>query len=151
MLSVKRVMLLYVLCLCTATVTAQQSNPAPTAVFSKQPPTISLSESTLSNAMLFAKGKQASIHLGDDFMFPGEVISNDQVYSNLQTIIIRSSAYNNAVLQISKQTNADRSVSYVAHIFGNKSKDGFQLKKSSDGNYTLQKFETALLLQDCNL
>ncbi len=151
MLSVKTTMLLLVLCLTTAAVTAQSTNPAPTEVFSNQAQSIALSESTLTNAMLFAKGQKASIHFSDDFIFPGEVMSNDQVYPNLQTIIVRSSTFNNALLQISKQTNDDQSISYVAQIFGNKSKDGFQLKRSSNGNYTLQKFETAIILQDCNL
>jgi len=144
-------MLLFVLCLTIAAVTAQRTNPPYIAVFSNQAESISLSESTLSNAMLFAKGQQASIQFANDFIFPGEVISNEQVYHNLQTIIVRSAAFNNALLQISRQTNEDKSVSYVAHIFGNQSKDGFQLKRSANGNYTLQKFETAVILQDCNL
>jgi uncharacterized protein YueI len=151
MLSVKRTMLLSLLCLTTAAVTAQQTNPALTAAFSNQAQSIVSSELNLSNAMSFAKGQQASIKLADDFIFPGEVISNDQVYSNLQTIIVRSAAFNNALLQISKQTNADKSVNYVAHIFGNKSSDGFQLKKSADGRYVFQKFETEIILQDCHL
>ncbi len=144
-------MLLFMLCLTTAAVTAQSTNPPRTPVFSHQGQSISLSESTLSNAMLFTKGQQATIQLGDNFIFPGEVISNDQVYYNLQTIIVRSPAFNNALLQISRQTNDDRSVNYVAHIFGNKSTDGFELKKSTDGMYVLQKFETDLILQDCKL
>ena len=151
MLSVKRTMLLFVLCLTTAAVTAQSTNLPRTAAFSKQAESMLLAESTLSNAMLFTKGQQASIQLGDDFIFPGEVVSNDQVYHNLQTIILRSPAFNNALLQISKQTNEDKSVSYAAHIFGNKSTDGFELKKSADGKYVFQKFETDIILQDCNL
>ncbi len=150
MLSVKRTMLLFLLCLTTAAVTAQSTNPPRTAAFSNQAQSIFLSESTLSNAMLFTKGQQATIQLGDSFTFPGEVISNDQVYYNLQTIIVRSAAFNNALLQISRQTNEDKSVDYVAQIFGNKTTDGFQLKKSSDGTYVLQKFETDVILQDCN-
>ncbi len=144
-------MLLSLLCLITATVTAQQSNPAPAAAFSDQPSSITLNELTLSKAMLFAKGDQASIRLSDNFLFTGEVVSNEQVFANLQTIIVRSAVYSNALLQISKQTNADMSVNYAAQIFGNRSTDGFQLKKSTDGNYKFEKFETASILQDCHL
>lgn len=151
MLSVKRSMLLYLLCLTTATATAQQSSPPTTPAFANQPSSIELPVSILSNAMLFAKGQQVSISLSKSFMFQGDVISNDQVYHNLQTIIVRSPAFNNALLQISKQTNNDRTVTYAAQIFGNKSSDGFHLKHFSNGNYSLEKFETIAVLQDCHL
>lgn len=101
--------------------------------------------------MLLAKGDQAVIELADGFTFTGEVITNEQVYSNLQTLIVRTTQYNNAVMQISRQTLQDGSVSFAAHIFANRSTDGFQLKRANNGSYLLQKFETALVLQDCNM
>ncbi|MBC7866076.1 MAG: hypothetical protein H7X88_00965 [Gloeobacteraceae cyanobacterium ES-bin-316] len=151
MLSLKRTMLLFVLCLTTAAVTAQQKNTDRSPSFANFSATIQLSENTLSNALSLSKGQEALLNLGNDFIFPGTVLSNENVFHNLQTIIIRSSAYNNAVLQISRQLNEDKSISYAGRIFGNGSADGYELKKSSDGNYILQKFETGKILQDCNM
>lgn len=144
-------MLLCLLCLTTYAATAQTSIPAPTAVFEHQPSTIALPEHKLSKAMLLARGDQAVLELADGFTFSGEVISNEQVYSNLQTLIVRTTEFNNAVMQISRQTQQDGSILFAAHIFANRSTDGFQLKRANDGIYLLQKFETALVLQDCNM
>ncbi|HSN61146.1 MAG TPA: hypothetical protein VLR49_09430, partial [Ferruginibacter sp.] len=118
MLSVKRTMLLFLLALTTATVHAQQNQTANAAVFNNFSETISLSEATLSSAMQMSKGQPATINFGNDFNFPGVVLSNEMVFDNLQTIIFRSSSYNNALLQISKQINEDKTITYVGRIFG---------------------------------
>ncbi|HSN59903.1 MAG TPA: hypothetical protein VLR49_03140 [Ferruginibacter sp.] len=151
MLSVKRTMLLFLLALTTATLDAQQNQAANAAVFNNFSQTIDLSETTLSNAMQMSKGQQATFNFGNDFDFPGVVLSNEMVFENLQTIIIRSSAYNNALLQISKQINEDKTISYVGRIFGKGSADGYEIKRTNNGGYQLEKFETANILQDCNL
>ncbi len=151
MLSVKRTMLLFLLALTTATVHAQQNKAANAAVFNNFSQTIDISETTLSNAMQMSKGQQAMLNFGNDFNFPGVVLNNEIVFDNLQTIIIRSSAYNNALLQISKQINDDKTISYVGRIFGKGSADGYEIKRTTNGSYQLQKFETANILQDCNL
>ncbi len=137
------------LCLTTAAVNAQQNQPAP-AVFSNFSSTIQFSESLLSGAIQTAKGQQALLNFGSGFQFAGTIISNEQVFSNLKTVIVRSTAYNNALLQISQQVNEDKSISYVGRIFSPGSADGYELKKSPEGNYRLQKFETAKIFQDCN-
>jgi uncharacterized protein YdeI (BOF family) len=151
MLLAKRTMFLLLLCLTTAVVNAQQKKEPSPAAFSNFSQTIDLSESTLSNAMQLAKGQQMVLNFGNEFNFPGEVLSNEKVFDNLQTIIIKSSAYNNALLQISKQINDDKSISYVGRIFSRSSSDGYEIKRISNGNYQLQKFEMAMILQDCHL
>lgn len=137
------------LCMSTAVVHAQQINADP-AVFSSYSSSIDLSESVLSAAINISKGEQANIQFANNFNFSGTVISNEQVYSNLQTIMIRSAAYNNALLQISKQINKDNSITYVGRIFSPGSADGFEIKRNAQGNYHLQKFETSHILQDCH-
>lgn len=151
MLFVKRTMLLLLVGLTTSAVNAQQTNTPPVSVFSNISNLIDLSETTLVNAMQMNKGQTVTLQLGDNFNFPGTVISNENVYANLQTIIIRSSSYNNALLQLSKQVNEDNTISYVGRIFSQGSADGFEMKRNTNGSYRLQKFETAKILQDCNL
>ena len=149
MLFLKRTMLLFALCVMVAAVNAQ-SKPA-TAVFKSFSPSIDVSESIFTNTILISKGQQANLNFGTGFNFSGTVISNEKVFDNLQTIIIRSSEYNNALLQISKQINEDKSISYTGRIFSQGSADGYEIKRTAEGNYHLQKFETAMILQDCEL
>ena len=146
MLFLKRTMLLLILCSSAAVTTAQQKK----ASFQNFSSSIKIPESALSNAITRARGQQAQIVLGE-LNFSGEVVSNSQVFENLQTIIIKSPAYNNAVLQISKQTMQDKTVNYVGRIFSEGSADGYHIKRGSDGAYSLQKFDAAVIKQDCAL
>ena len=147
MLFLKRTMLLLILCAATTFATAQQKIPA----FRNYSSSILVSESTLSNTVKMAKGQLAQINFGNELNFSGEVVSNVQVYGNLQTIIIRSKEFNNALLQISKQTLEDNTVSYVGRIFSEGSADGYHIKRGTDGAYNLQKFDATVLKQDCAL
>lgn len=146
MLFLNRAMLLLMLCFTTAVVTAQQVK---TPVFAQFPSSIEISESVLANATQMSKGQQSQLNFGD-LIFSGIVISNTQVFENLQTIIIKSSEYNNALLQVSKQILEDKSVAYVGRIFSEKSADGYHIKRANGGGYSLQKFEAAVIKQDCN-
>jgi hypothetical protein len=151
MLSVKRSMLLSMLCLSVAAVHAQENKTAPVAVFNHLSQSIQLSEATLSAAMQMSKGQELTVAFSQEFIFPGSMISNENVYENLQTVIIKSSAYNNALFQLSKQVNTNNSISYVGRIFNPGGADGYELKRAEDGSYYFQKFQTAAILQDCDL
>jgi hypothetical protein len=149
MLSVKRSMLLLMLCLTTAAVHAQPK-AAPVAAFTSLSSTITVSETTIAGAMQMSKGQEVTVPLSPEFNFPGTVLSNENVYENLQTIIIKSSIYNHSLLQLSKQINDDKSITYVGRIFNPGGADGYGLKRGVDGTYHLEKFETAIILQDCH-
>lgn len=150
MLLVKRSMLLLMLCLTTAAVHAQQPKAAPVAAFSNFSNTIPVLETTLSGAMHMSMGKEVAVGLSQEFNFPGTVLSNENVYHNLQTLLIKSSLYNKSLLQISKQINDDKSITYVGRIFNPGGADGYSLKRAADGSYHFEKFETASILQDCH-
>ncbi len=139
-------MLLLILCSFAAVATAQQKTPA----FSNYSSSITVSESVLSNAVKIAKGQQAQVNFGE-LNFSGLVLSNTQVFENLQTIIIKSPAFNDALLQISKQILEDKTIAYVGRIFSEGSSDGYQIKRASNGAYSLEKFEAAVIKQDCAL
>jgi hypothetical protein len=91
-----------------------------------------------------------SINLSSNFKFAGTVISNQQKYDNLQTIMIRSSENSQSVFQISKITNKDNSISYAGLIINQDAADGYVIK-NNNGIYSLQKFESGKILQPCKL
>jgi hypothetical protein len=149
MLFLKKTMMLLMLCLTLAAAKAQQQESAP--AFKAFSASISFEESALGKTMQMEKGQQAEIAFGNELKISGEVISNINVYDNLQTVIIRSAEYNNALVQVSKQLNADGTINYVGRIFSPGAADGFEIKRSAEGAYSLQKFETAAILQDCSM
>jgi len=150
MLFAKKYMILLLLCLTTAVASAQ-NKAALTADFAHLSNSISFKENILSETFSKQEGQNIDVNFSAAFNFPGTVIGQQKVYDNLHTIIIRSSDYNAALLQISKQMKADGSISYTGRIFSNGGSDGFSIVTDAKGDYQLQKFEKAVVLQDCHI
>ncbi len=149
MLFAKRTGLLIMLC--TAALMGQaQETQISSAAFARLNAHIEIPTALLTNSFTLARGQYATFNFSPEFTFTGEVMSNVQVYPNLRTVIVRSSEYKNAMLQVSMQTDADQGVTYVGRILSRQSTDGFTINKSNAGNYALEKFDTSRLLQDCN-
>jgi hypothetical protein len=119
-------------------------------LFGAYPETISLSKTLIADALSYNTGTSVSINLSSTFIFAGTVISNQQKYDNLQTIMIRSSENNLSVFQISKITNKDNSISYAGLIINQDASDGYVIK-NNNGIYSLQKFESSKILEPCKL
>jgi hypothetical protein len=119
-------------------------------LFVEYPETISLSEPIITEALSYNKGATVSISLSSNFTFAGTVISNQQKYENLQTIMIRSIENNASIFQISKITNKDNSITYAGLIINKDAADGYVIK-NNNGIYSLQKFETDKILESCKL
>ena len=152
MLSSRKTMCMLLVCLCTyATSLAQVTTAAKPKVFDTLPSSISISESLLESFFNLDKNQETTLALGDKFSFPGKVLSNEVKYSNLQTIIVKSSAFNNAIFQVSRIINEDKSISYTGRILNIKAFDGFEIKKNAAGFYELLKFETDQVTNDCSL
>lgn len=137
------------LCLTTATVFAQKSDKAP-KLFTKFPETIQLSKNILQNTLNVNEGEEVIVSFSNDFRFKGVVISNQKKYDNLQSVMIKSTEYGNAIFQLSKITNPDKSISYAGRIINPEAFDGYEIKKDEKNNYSFQKFETKRILQDCS-
>ena len=88
-------------------------------------------------------GETISLSFSEEFAYTGTVLSNEIKYNNLQSVIIKSAAYQNSLLQLSKITNTDNSFSYVGRIINPEAADGFELKKENN-SYRLQKIETEI-------
>jgi hypothetical protein len=119
-------------------------------LFAQYPEIISLSNATITDALSYNTGAAVSLSLSSNFIFAGTVISNQQKYDNLQTIMIRSSENNQSVLQISKITNKDNSISFAGILINKDAADGYVIK-NNNGIYSLQKFEADKILEPCKL
>jgi len=140
--------LLVLLLSLTTAVGYSQVQPKP-KIFASQAESFEFPSTLLSDAFNYAAGQQVTLAFTSNFSFTGVVLSNEQKYSNLQTVIIRSANYDNALLQISKVFNADRSFYYSGRIINERSADGLEIRQEANG-YIFKKFETEKVLQDCS-
>lgn len=119
-------------------------------VFAAYPESVSLDRSLMNNAFTNKKDAAVSLQFSNDFVFKGTVVSNEQRYNNMQTLIVRSSENGNSLLQLTKITNDDKTISYAGRILNNSAADGYEIK-NREGNYFLQKIQTQRILEPCNL
>lgn len=120
------------------------------ALFAAFPDRINCTVSELSRAFATSVNQNVNLSFSDNFLFNGVVISNQVKYANLQTAVIRSAQFGDAIFVLSKIAETDGSFNYVGHIVNTKYTDGYDLKKNAAGNYELVKTETAKVLQDCH-
>lgn len=133
----------------TATTTQAQSQGAKPALFTNFPDKINCNPEVLNQVFSFAAGQDATISGSSNFLFIGKLLSNTTRYDSLQTVVIRSAAFSDAIFVLSKLTGSDNKIEYRGRIINTKYADGYELKKDDAGNYQLVKFETDKLLQDC--
>lgn len=151
-MSLRKTMLLLMVSLCTyAGATAQQTTAIKPRLFASYPPALSITEACLQNIFSFSANQETVIDFGNNLLFPCKIVRNEIKYSNLQTVILRSTAFDNALFQVSRITNRDQSITYTGRIINQRAADGFEIKKNNDGSYQLQKFETDKILEGCFL
>ncbi len=140
------------LLICTVLVTSgfsQNSGTTKPKQFDSYPAVINCSEAELSKVFAITAGHPISFSFSDNFLFSGDIISNNVKYSNLQSAVVKSPVFNNTVFNISKRINTDNTVTYIGHIINKNYFDGYELKRNMDGNYQLIKIETDKVIQDC--
>lgn len=118
--------------------------------FSNYPDVITCSEAELTRIFNSTPGQDISLSFSHNFLFAGNVLNNVVKYSNLQSAVIKSPAFNNSVFSISRITAADNTVSYVGRIIHKDYFDGYELKKNAAGAYQLIKVETGRVMPDCS-
>lgn len=137
-----------VLFTCTA-VNAQNNNAAKPLLFKNFPDKITFANSELDKAFSSSISQQANVYFTTNFSFNGTVVSNITKYGNMQTVLIQSKDFADAILSITKITSANGQTAFKGRIVNAKYADGYELKKDTAGNYQLIKFKTDKLLQDC--
>ena len=133
-----------------ASAQAQTQNGTKPSLFNNYPGKIICSEQELSRVFNTAANQDISLSFSDNFIFTGKVTSNVVKYANLQTAVIKSPVFGDAIFALSKITNADRSTSYIGRIINKNYFDGYELKKDAANNYQLIKIETDRVIQDCS-
>jgi hypothetical protein len=152
MLSARKTMSILLVCLCTyATSFAQQPTAAKPKVFDNLPSSITISENLLQSFFSLSPNQETTLDFGSSFTFPCRVLSKQSKYNNLQTVIVKSPSFGNAIFQVSRITNDDNSISFAGRIMNEKAFDGFAIKRADDGTYKLEKFETDKVLDECKL
>jgi hypothetical protein len=134
----------------TSAVTLAQKTAPTQKLFAAYPESVNLDRSLMNNTFLNKQNADVAVSFSGDFVFKGTVISNENRYDNLQIIIIRSSEDKNSLLQISKITNQDKSISYAGRILNNTAADGYVIKRIGE-DYVLQKIDTQKIFEPCNL
>lgn len=95
-----------------------------------------------------SEGSIIKLSLGENVGLTGVITSSVQRYHNLQSVIVKLNNLDNTVLGISKITNDDKTISYTGRIINTKYADAFELKSDANGNYLLNKKNTADLIED---
>ena len=139
--------LLLLVCLHSANVFSQNnSKPKQFSIF---PDVINCTETELNKVFTSSAGQSISLTFSDNFTFAGNVTAKMAKYSNLQSVNIQSPVFNNTIFNISRRTNDDNTTSYIGLIINRDYFDGYELRKSANGNYQLIKIETDRLIQVC--
>ncbi len=115
------------------------------AAFAK---TINFPTKELEKIFTTPEGRTIKFSLGENVGLTGIITSSIQRYNNLQNVIIKLNNLDNTVFGISKRINDDKSVTYIGRIINTKYSDAFELKSDANGNYFINKKNTADLIED---
>jgi hypothetical protein len=148
-MKIRSTILILLLCLATGAAFSQKSTSGKPRIFAALPNSIDIAENILLNTFTAIPGETITLSFSDQFGYSGTVLSNEIKYANLQSVIIKSAAYQNSLFQLSKITNTDNSFTYVGRIVNPEAADGFEIKKENN-SYRFQKIETEKIIQDCS-
>ena len=119
-------------------------------LFSKFPETINCTSTQLNGFFEGVQGQNIKVSFNNTLILAGNVKSNIVKYSNLQTVMIKLSAFNNILFTLSKRSDGHENITYVGHLFDNAFADGYELKQIDKLNYKLIKISTEKILPTCN-
>ena len=115
------------------------------AAFAK---TINFPKTELEKIFSTPEGSTIKLLLGGNIGLTGIISSSIQRYHNLQSVVIKLNNLDSTVFGISKRTNDDNSITYIGRIINTKYADAFELKSDANGNYFINKRNTADLIED---
>ncbi len=111
-------------------------------LFANLPDKIPVSLDKITSLFGEAVGRSVNISLtqNQQFQFEGEVISKISKYQNtIQSVVIRSTNFNGAILSVSRTTTPDGDLSYTGRIISFRHGDAYQLQKQADGFVLVKK------------
>ena len=128
--------------------TAQVVNERRPQLFAAFAKTINFPKTELEKIFTTTEGSIIKLSLENNVGLTGVVSSSIQRYHNLQSVIIKLNNLDNTVFGISKRTNDDNSITYIGRMVNTKYADAFELKSDANGNYFINKKNTADLIED---
>lgn len=129
---------------------SQNRQASGSALFAGFPSTIDCKEFQLNKAFKAAKGEIVSLSLAGNLNLSGIVITKLAKYHNLHTMIIRLTAFSNALFSLSMQTDQKGAQVYTGRILNPLYADGLALQRSKEGNYQFIKTDTDKIIVNCN-
>ena len=129
---------------------SQGQSTGKTKIFANYPDRISCKESDFSSLFSATPGQNVNLIFASGLQFKGTVFSNIVKYSNLQAVIVKSTAGDDEIFSVSKIINDDKSISYAGRILNQKYFDAYELRKDDTGNYQFTKVETDKVIQSCH-
>jgi ribosomal protein S4E len=127
---------------------AQVANERRPQLFASFAKSINFPKTQLEKIFATPEGRTIKLSLGDNVGLTGVISSSIQRYHNLQSVVIKLNNLDNTVFGISKRTNDDNSITYIGRIINTKYADAFELKTDANGNYFINKRNTADLIED---
>jgi hypothetical protein len=120
------------------------------ALFSSLPATLDCTAAQLAGLFSAPVNETVQIQFENKVSLSGLVSGNHVKYSNLQTIIIRLTGYNNSLFSLSRQTDRNNNVNFVGRVLNPLYADGFQLIRKANGDYQLKKIDTDKIIVNCS-
>jgi len=110
-------------------------------LFTNLPDRIPVDISNLENLMMVGTGKDVSLKLGDKDLqgFSGKVVSVTNKYNNINSVVIRSSNFNGAILTLSSSTKPDGTVKFTGRIISFQHGDLYELQNQNNQYILIKK------------
>ncbi len=129
---------------------AQKRSSAKPFLFKEYPNTISCTEQQLASLFTYGNNDEVTLLLPNGLALKGPVRWYARKYSNLQTVSIKLTEFNNTLFSVSRRFDAANNFIYVAHLFNPDFADGYELEHKEGSNYQLVKMDTNKIIQICS-
>jgi hypothetical protein len=119
-------------------------------ILSILPDKVEVTKQLFSDLIQLKPGDSTVISFTNNAALKVVIISNQVVFQNLQTVIMKSTDSNNTLFQLSKIINNDHCEFYSGRIINTDDANCFLISKDEKENYVLNKTELKNIIQDCS-
>ena len=129
---------------------AQKKSSARPSLFTNFPAVINCTEQQLASLFTFNNDTEVTLLLPNGLTLKGPVKWWAKKFSNLQTVSIKLTEFNNILFSVTRRYDANNNFVYVAHLFNTDYADGYELQHKEGSNYQLVKMDTDKIIQICS-
>lgn len=135
--------------LCLGLNTRAQNVPPKPEQFGGYAARLNCTETQLATLLNLPVNSLVDLQLAGGFRFLGTVQASEQRYSNLKTVIIRSTNFPGSVFSLSLRHDQFSAAQYIGRILSFQHSDAYELL-FENGQYVLAKKKLEHLVQPCN-